>query len=565
MRIKSNFKIDNYEVWYEAKQGNNSKTDADTVDNFHASQTPTPNTLLPLDENANFPSSVIPEDIVITDADTLDGKHADEISDTSLSNVSNITVKEKIRQVDGVGSGLDADKLDGYHANELISAVSIIDNAESIGGKTIDDFVIKPKITQLSKCGVNVQAFVIDGMLFMACGDDGYYDPQTCVTGLEYDKIPTYGVYHMYNVMFPSDSPVKKIAGFTQSYGAVLLENGELYIMRPGYSFTLVDTDVIDIFDHPSQGEYDAKYGNLFILKSDGLYGWGFNQRGQLGTGNTAPYLNYPYKCKFLYGSNTSSDYIKAVYPISSNYGFTYLLTSDGKIWFTGFNCYINTNNYNASGDGTKTEYYTSFKDVTQYWAELGDGTTTNSTTPVSPLNIPTDGSIVDIAGFGGGLTLTVQALSSNGDLWAWGYNTYGKVGDGTTEYRSTPIIVETGVTKLFSDGGIVTDSMYISSYIQKEDGLYACGYNNYLGVGYMYPSNQIITTYTKVLLPENDNQVVDLGFFVTNQFYYPTYAVYTTKGNLYVWGYNGNHGITMASTNDASAPLRVPLVPKVY
>lgn len=34
-------------------------------------------------------------------------------------------------------------------------------------------------------------------------------------------------------------------------------------------------------------------------------------------------------------------------------------------------------------------------------------------------------------------------ALKTDGSLWAWGYNGYGQVGDGSMENRLTPIRIE--------------------------------------------------------------------------------------------------------------------------
>ena len=64
--------------------------------------------------------------------------------------------------------------------------------------------------------------------------------------------------------------------------------------------------------------------------------------------------------------------------------------------------------------------------DITWY-GELGDGTTT---TRIHPLQIGADTNWVSISKRG---TYHTIALKSDGTLWAWGYNWYGQLGDGTT------------------------------------------------------------------------------------------------------------------------------------
>lgn len=64
-----------------------------------------------------------------------------------------------------------------------------------------------------------------------------------------------------------------------------------------------------------------------------------------------------------------------------------------------------------------------------------------------------------------------------NGDLWAWGYNGQGQLGDGTTTHRLNPAIVQTDVLKLFSDGMTSHNYGYvIQNFILKSDGLWGCG-----------------------------------------------------------------------------------------
>jgi len=71
----------------------------------------------------------------------------------------------------------------------------------------------------------------------------------------------------------------------------------------------------------------------------------------------------------------------------------------------------------------------------------LGDGTTTTRSSPVSVVGGFTDWCQVD-AGYRHSL-----ALRTNGTAWAWGYNCFGRLGDDTTTSRSSPVSVVGGFT----------------------------------------------------------------------------------------------------------------------
>jgi alpha-tubulin suppressor-like RCC1 family protein len=64
---------------------------------------------------------------------------------------------------------------------------------------------------------------------------------------------------------------------------------------------------------------------------------------------------------------------------------------------------------------------------------QLGEGTTTNRSSPVSP---PALSNLTAIAG-GGFHSLAIQA---GGAPLAWGSNATGQLGDGTTTNRSSPV-----------------------------------------------------------------------------------------------------------------------------
>lgn len=66
-------------------------------------------------------------------------------------------------------------------------------------------------------------------------------------------------------------------------------------------------------------------------------------------------------------------------------------------------------------------------------FGQLGDGTTTDRHTPVQASGLS------DVAAIAAGTYHTV-ALKKDGTVWAWGYNKYGQLGDGTEADRSVPV-----------------------------------------------------------------------------------------------------------------------------
>jgi len=65
-------------------------------------------------------------------------------------------------------------------------------------------------------------------------------------------------------------------------------------------------------------------------------------------------------------------------------------------------------------------------------------------------------------------------AIDESGNLWTWGYNKYGRLGDGTTTDKSTPILIKSGIKfKNLSAGYNYTLA------IDELGKLWAWGYNN--------------------------------------------------------------------------------------
>ncbi|KPA15074.1 hypothetical protein MHK_004719, partial [Candidatus Magnetomorum sp. HK-1] len=100
------------------------------------------------------------------------------------------------------------------------------------------------------------------------------------------------------------------------------------------------------------------------------------------------------------------------------------------------------------------------------FYNQLGDGTTTNRNTPGQITSL-TD--VIDI--FAG--DRHSMALKNDGTVWAWGWNFYGQIGDGTTTDRSTPVQVS-NLTNV-----IAISTGTLSSMALKNDGtVWAWGFN---------------------------------------------------------------------------------------
>jgi alpha-tubulin suppressor-like RCC1 family protein len=191
--------------------------------------------------------------------------------------------------------------------------------------------------------------------------------------------------------------------------------------------------------------------GSHSLAIASGFYpwAWGGNSRGQLGDGTTEN------RTTPVPVSPLANGYFQMV---SGGEQHSLAVKNDMTVWAWG------CNRYGQLGDGTLTDsaiplqvsgldqvvavaggadHSLALKRDGTVWAwglnsagQLGIGTP--DTNKVTPVQIPGLSGVTAIdAGYDHSL-----ALKSDGTVWAWGYNAYGQLGDGTTTNRKSPVQV---------------------------------------------------------------------------------------------------------------------------
>jgi alpha-tubulin suppressor-like RCC1 family protein len=139
----------------------------------------------------------------------------------------------------------------------------------------------------------------------------------------------------------------------------------------------------------------------LALTSHGSVLAWGDNAFGQLGNGTTTS-TTTPVPVDLPAGTRVTA--------VSAGYDHGLALTSDGSVLAWGDN----------------------------FVGQLGDDTTTDSSTPV-PVDLPAGTRVTAIAA---GQQFSL-ALTSDGSVLAWGNNAFGQLGDGTTTSTTTPVPVD--------------------------------------------------------------------------------------------------------------------------
>jgi alpha-tubulin suppressor-like RCC1 family protein len=185
--------------------------------------------------------------------------------------------------------------------------------------------------------------------------------------------------------------------------------------------------------------------GNAFAVALDSsnhVWTWGVGTSGQLGNNTTSATQSLPVEvCATSTVAGTCTTVLSNITAISTQeFGATLLaLDSGGHVWTWG---------YGTAG-------------------QLGNNTTTAAQKlPVEVCGVGqtscTSNPLSNITAIAGGYRHSL-ALDANGNLYAWGDNTYKELGDGTTTQRNTPVAVTSQPYNVLSISAGFNDSYLLS------------------------------------------------------------------------------------------------------
>ena len=323
-----------------------------------------------------------------------------------------------------------------------------------------------------------------------------------------------------------------------QQVASFLMNDGSLRAVGRALNYSNADTNNQHIYlpqtvpvnpDKPPTAPFKAIYRNyasFFALTEDGqVYSWGHNQNGMLGHGDA---LNRHHAIRidwFVDNGITIADIVcpnDCLWAAST----TFFITTTGELYACGYNGY----------------------------GQLGDGTTSNSYIPVRC------GVLSGVKQVSLSLSqyMSVYAIDGNDDLWAWGFNSQGQLGQGDTTHRYSPTKVTnlSDVKQIFANGGDATTSgIQINTHVIAllNDGtMYGCGDNGNgrLGVGDA-AFDRTSFTLTSGSLPVIKEIFAGGG-------YYGYSAALDVNDELWTWGYNGYGILGLGDDTERTAPVKV-------
>jgi alpha-tubulin suppressor-like RCC1 family protein len=318
--------------------------------------------------------------------------------------------------------------------------------------------------------------------------------------------------------------------------------HGELGIYKSGLGE--IDTAPVQVGSATDWLAVFAGREYTIAIKINGsLWGWGWNSFGQIGNGTNSQYLaptRIGTDTDWCVAADADGDYV------AIDMDFILLSQKEDEKRLA----MAEDGPFTIKSVSANNGFTVAIKTNGSLWAwgwnqygQLGDGTITRVVTDRrTPARIGT-GNDWEAVDTGNGFTV---ALKTDGSLWAWGNNEYGQLGNnkgGEDEMETAPVRI-----------GYDTDWLAVSAgnrhtaAIKTDGSLWAWGSNNYGQLGNGTTTNSRVPVRIGT---DNDWLIVCAGSLGT--------LAIKTDGSLWGWGYNGLGSLGIGTTIDTnSVPVQI-------
>jgi len=244
------------------------------------------------------------------------------------------------------------------------------------------------------------------------------------------------------------------------------------------------DEKIIDIIVKSNSVWYLGKEGNVYVS--------GYNNYGQLGTGDTSNVKNVT---QVNIPGNEKIEKIIFPQKVHGNYlaSYVWYLDKDGNVYASG---------RNSSG-------------------ELGTGNT-NNVTSVAKISVPQNAKIVDIIPYGS-TSLSVWYLDKDGNVYVSGYNGAGQLGTGNTNNVTSVTKISVPQNAKIVDIIFYGDAAFVAYYLDKNGNVYVSGKNDKGQLRTGDTNNITTVTRSDFLTEVRLKEVDDEGYYISKD------------GNIYV------------------------------
>jgi alpha-tubulin suppressor-like RCC1 family protein len=300
--------------------------------------------------------------------------------------------------------------------------------------------------------------------------------------------------------VFSHTLAIRSSSGSTGATSGTLWAWGRNTFGRLGLGNTTYRSSPVQIGSDNTWKKVFASTHSLALKTNGTLWAWGRNNYGQLGLGNTT-YRSSPAQI----GANT--DWID----ISGGYEHSIAIKSDGTLWGWGFNHGDSASSSNRMVLGLPAGILSPILFAGSGWTSV---------------NTSYSGNV---------------GVKTNGTLWSWGRNTFGELGLGDTDNRSSPVQI-----------GSATDWTIPISADQSGAGLksgkiYTWGRNSYgqLGLGNTTNRSSPVQVGTGT---DWANIYAGNGWFVAKK----------TNSSIWSWGLNATGTLAQGNTTNRSSPVQI-------